>query len=168
VTQRPCGRDRGVTAQVVAMDSGRRHAHELRRAQRTITHEDVHVTVRVARHKSWHRSGTRRTSHPPTRPGSSFRCLPCTPAESTLTRVVWPLARSRTKTSVDALVSPGTSVDANEANTTTRPSAEMLDDLLSASPCVPEVAVLARCVPWASALAVRRRERPSAWNAPSA
>jgi len=53
----------------------------------------------------------------------------CLPVLVTLTRVVVPVTRSRTNTSTEALVSPGTRVSAYESNRTYRPPA-----LIDASP----------------------------------
>ncbi len=51
--------------------------------------------------------------------------FPCAPAESTLTRSVVPVWRSRTKTSCAPFVSPGTRLVAPLANATKRPSVEI-------------------------------------------
>jgi hypothetical protein len=48
--------------------------------------------------------------------------FPCVPSLATLTRVVSPLTRSRTKTSAEKFVSPATRFPANDTNTIVRPS----------------------------------------------
>src|SRR4051794_33668070 len=50
---------------------------------------------------------------------------PPTPLELTLTRSVVPRRRSRTKTSSQPLVSPGTMLSVSDTNTTNRPSADI-------------------------------------------
>src|SRR5919197_1980854 len=57
-------------------------------------------------------------------PGRKLPLLPCVPSVATLTRSVWPVARSRTKMSVTPLVSLGTRFDESDSNATTLPSAD--------------------------------------------
>jgi hypothetical protein len=70
------------------------------------------------------------------------------PALSTLSRVVWPVARSCTNTSRTPLVSTGTRFDANDSNATFRPSALIAGPskalLLLPSPWLPELSTLTR------------------------
>ena len=65
--------------------------------------------------------------------------LPWTPPAETLTRVVCPVARSRSNTSATPLVSPATRLLASEVKTTKRPSALMraLDEAPFACPPAP-------------------------------
>ena len=59
------------------------------------------------------------------RPCARLTLFPSTPRELTLTRVVTPLDRSCTKTSVTPFASPATRFVASLSKTTTRPSAEI-------------------------------------------
>src|SRR5438552_3772355 len=63
--------------------------------------------------------------------------LACAPWELTLTRVVLPVLRSRTKTSPTVFVSPPTRVVAVESKVTKRPSAEVARTMLSRLVCAP-------------------------------
>src|SRR5205807_2763028 len=55
-------------------------------------------------------------------PGLKLPALPCVPSVATLTRSVWPLPRSRTKTPVTPLVSPATRFDESDSKAMTLPS----------------------------------------------
>src|SRR5438445_6238564 len=72
--------------------------------------------------------------------------LPCAPWESTLTRLVLPVLRSRAKTSLTVFVSPPTRLFATELNATKRPSAEIAGTQLAPFPCAPWEATLTRLV----------------------
>src|SRR5581483_896935 len=52
-------------------------------------------------------------------------------------RRVWLLSRSRTKTSISLLVSPGTRLEASDSKTTNRPSALMAGQRLAPLACAP-------------------------------
>src|SRR5262249_5821515 len=76
----------------------------------------------------------------------SVHC-PCVPSDATLTRVVVPEERSRTKTSGHPFVSPATRLLAKLLNVTKRPSAEIPGAVNERSlPCVPSDATLTRIV----------------------
>ncbi len=82
--------------------------------------------------------------------------MPLMPSASTppmprLTRVVSPVARSKTKTSSVPFVSSGTSVVASEAKAKWKPSAETAGQSLSPSPSTYSVLVLTRTVTGSSA-----------------
>ena len=68
------------------------------------------------------------------------------PALSTLTRSVIPVCRSRTNTSCDPLVSPGTRLVAREAKATKRPSALSAGSELTPFASVPALSTLTRSV----------------------
>src|SRR2546428_31025 len=72
--------------------------------------------------------------------------LPCAPWESTLTRLVLPVLRSRTKTSLTVFVSPPTRLFATELNATKRPLAEIDGTKLAPFPCAPCEPTLTRVV----------------------
>src|SRR5947208_3247239 len=72
--------------------------------------------------------------------------LACAPWESTLTRWVLPVLRSRTKTSPTPFVSPFTSWAADDPKATKRPSAEIATPMLSRLPCAPLELTLTRVV----------------------
>src|SRR6185295_7138674 len=74
----------------------------------------------------------------------------CTPPVDTLTRSVARVCRSRTKTSPNPFVSPGTRFDAKLWNAAWRPI-EIEGDVLLAFPSAPAVARLTRSVVWAHA-----------------
>src|SRR6266550_2456689 len=64
----------------------------------------------------------------------------------TLTSLVWPVSRSRTNTSSNPLVSPGTRFVAPEVNATKRPSALTDGSRLKPSACLPLLLTLTRSV----------------------
>src|SRR2546428_83045 len=72
--------------------------------------------------------------------------LPCAPWESTLTRLVLPVLRSRTKTSLTVFVSPPTRLVATELNATKRPLAEIDGTKLAPFSCAPWESTLTRLV----------------------
>src|SRR5205085_986013 len=78
--------------------------------------------------------------------GRKVAPLPCAPCESTLTRLVLPVLRSRTKTSLTAFVSPATRLLADERKATKRPSGEIAGSLLPPLPCAPCESTLTRFV----------------------
>src|SRR5207237_7010869 len=69
--------------------------------------------------------------------GKKLSPLPSIPAESTDTRAVCPVVRSRTKMSLTPLVSPGTRLVASEAKATNWPSAEIEGEELEPLPWMP-------------------------------
>src|SRR5256885_1385746 len=69
--------------------------------------------------------------------GAKLAPLACAPWELTLTRVVLPVLRSRTKTSPTPFVSPATRLLAVESKVTKRPSAEIARTMLSRLVCAP-------------------------------
>src|SRR5439155_797933 len=69
--------------------------------------------------------------------GPPLMSFPSMPAELTLTRVVVPVSRSRTKTSETPFVSPPTRFEASETKATKRPAAEIDGSLLSLFPSTP-------------------------------
>jgi hypothetical protein len=77
---------------------------------------------------------------------SELNRFPPFPALSTLTRVVMPVFRSRTKMSSTPLVSPGTRLEANVPNATKRPLALIDGRPLSAFPSFPALSTLTRVV----------------------
>src|SRR5262245_4374768 len=84
------------------------------------------------------------------------------PEESTLTRVVAPVIRSWTKTSLLAFVSPGTRFVARLSNATMRPSRDIETLWLPPLDCVPSEATLTRVV--AAGAAAERTDRANATN----
>src|SRR5439155_16786291 len=72
--------------------------------------------------------------------------LPCAPWASPLTRLVLPVLRSRTKTSLTVFVSPPTRLFATELNATKRPLAEIDGTKLAPFPCAPWESTLTRLV----------------------
>src|SRR5918996_1305607 len=78
--------------------------------------------------------------------------LPSAPFVRMLTRLVLPLTRSCTKTSVVALLSLGTRLEAADAKATKRPVAEIAGEVLDALPSTPPVLMEAREV-WGAATA---------------
>ena len=74
------------------------------------------------------------------------RLLACTPAELTLTRVVVPATRSRTKMSCWLFVSPATRLVATLAKATTSPSLSSHGPELLPLPSTPAELTLTRCV----------------------
>src|SRR5262249_11977057 len=78
------------------------------------------------------------------RDGRNESVFPCTPFESTLTRFVVPVRRSRTKTSGRPLVSPGNRFEAKLSKATWRPSPEKQGEADWALACAPLESTLAR------------------------
>src|SRR5882672_7896369 len=84
--------------------------------------------------------------------GFQLAALPCTPAESTLTRTVVALWRSRTKMSWKPLVSPATRFVAKLVNATKRPAEEIARVSLLSFPGTP-VELMLTSVVWPAATA---------------
>lgn len=78
--------------------------------------------------------------------GELLLLSPWVPSEATLTRRASPVSRSWTKTSVAALVSPATRLDANEEKAMRRPVALGAGSELNGFACVPPEATLTRSV----------------------
>src|SRR5438270_261408 len=78
--------------------------------------------------------------------GAKLVSLACGPWESTLTRLVLPVLRSRTKTSPAPFGSPATRLLALDRNATNRPSAEIDAAKLSPLACAPWELTLTRLV----------------------
>src|SRR5205814_3856421 len=112
--------------------------------------------------RSWTKTSSARLRSPATRPvaseakatkrplaesdGLKLSSLPWTPSEPTLTREVRPDARSWTKTSEAALLSPATRLSAKESKATTDPSPDTTGLVLSPSAGPPPGASLTRMV----------------------
>src|SRR6185295_14217624 len=65
-------------------------------------------------------------------PGRKLPLFPWVPSVATLTRSVWPVVRSRTKTSVTPLVSLGTRLEESDSKATMLPSADTAGGALGA------------------------------------
>ena len=114
-----------VAAAAIALATARPHAHPPGRARLAVVDEHVVRTVGVA----WHQVAGLRVEgdEAPVRRNRRAEAvpLPWAPPELTLTRLVVPVWRSRTKTSYMLLVSPGTRLVASEPKATKRPPAEI-------------------------------------------